>query len=116
MSAKVRRIEVDEETAALLEAGAGWGMTVSELVADIARNLEVLQADLAEFRGNGEGPVAIPADEIAELDRRWAAIEAGEPTVSNDDVMRWLQTWGTPALSPGMTSEARMVWRRTRRS
>jgi hypothetical protein len=101
MNAKLRQIEVDEETAALLEARAGaWGMTVSELVADIARNLEALQADLAEFRGKAEGPVAIPADEIAELDRRWAAIEAGEPTVSNDDAMRWLQTWGTPAFKP----------------
>jgi predicted transcriptional regulator len=101
MSVKLRQIEVDEETAALLEARAGArGMTVSELVADIARNLEALQVDLAELRDNGEGPVAISADEIAELDRRWAAIEAGEPTVSNDDVMRWLHTWGTPAFKP----------------
>ena len=55
MKAKVRQIEVDEETAALLEAGAGArGMTISELVADIARNLEALQADMAEFRDQGE--------------------------------------------------------------
>jgi hypothetical protein len=35
MNAKVRQIEVDEETAALLEARAeARGMTVSELLAD----------------------------------------------------------------------------------
>ncbi len=34
------------------------------------------------------------AVDIAELDRRWAAIEAGEPTISNDVVVQWLQTWG----------------------
>jgi hypothetical protein len=35
-------------------------------------------------------------EQIAELDRRWAKVVAGEPTVANDDVVRWLQTWGTP--------------------
>jgi hypothetical protein len=99
MSVKRRQIEVDEETAPLLEArGGARGLTVSELVADIARNLEALQADLAEFRDRGEGPVVISADEIAELDRRWAAIEAGEPTVSNDDVMRWLPYLGNACI------------------
>lgn len=43
---------------------------------------------------------AIDLDEIVELDRRWAAIEAGEPTVSHDEVVRWLETWGTPAFTP----------------
>jgi predicted transcriptional regulator len=43
---------------------------------------------------------AIDLDEIAELDRRWAAIEAGEPRVSHDEVVRWLETWGTPAFRP----------------
>jgi predicted transcriptional regulator len=43
---------------------------------------------------------AIDLDEIAELDRRWAAIEAGEATVPHDEVVRWLQTWGTPAFRP----------------
>jgi hypothetical protein len=34
-------------------------------------------------------------EEIGELDRQWAAIKAGEPTVSHEDVVRWLDTWGT---------------------
>ncbi len=57
MNVKLRQIEVDEETAALLEARAGArGMTVSELLADIACNQEALPADLAEMRNKGEGP------------------------------------------------------------
>jgi hypothetical protein len=30
--------------------------------------------------------------ELAELDRQWAAIKAGERTVAHDDVVRWLDT------------------------
>jgi predicted transcriptional regulator len=43
---------------------------------------------------------SIDPNELAELDRRWAAIEAGEATVPHDEVVRWLQTWGTPAFRP----------------
>ena len=52
-------------------------------------------------------PLAIDADEIAELDRRWAAVESGEPTVPHDEVVRWLQTWGTPAFTPRQESPPR---------
>jgi hypothetical protein len=54
---KLRQIEVDEETALLLEARAGArGMTVSELLADLACTYEVLPPDLTEMRNKGEGP------------------------------------------------------------
>lgn len=53
-------------------------------------------ADESKISASG----AIDRDEIAELDRRWAAIEAGEPTVPHDEVVRWLETWGTPAFRP----------------
>jgi predicted transcriptional regulator len=43
-------------------------------------------------------PEATSIDEVAELDRRWAAVEAGEPTVPHDDVVKWLRSWGTPAF------------------
>jgi predicted transcriptional regulator len=43
---------------------------------------------------------AIELDEIAELERRWAAVEAGEATVPHDEVVRWLETRGTPAFKP----------------
>jgi putative addiction module component len=45
-----------------------------------------------------DGPQTPSTDDVAELDRRWAAIEAGEATVSNDDVVRWLRTWGSPTF------------------
>jgi predicted transcriptional regulator len=45
-------------------------------------------------------PVVLTSEEVAELDREWAAIKAGEHTVSHEEVARWLQTWGTPAFKP----------------
>ncbi len=52
-------------------------------------------------------PLAIDPDELAELDRRWAAIEAGEATVPHDEVVRWLETWGTPAFRPWRAMKVR---------
>ncbi|MBV8644844.1 MAG: hypothetical protein JO225_13145 [Candidatus Eremiobacteraeota bacterium] len=37
-------------------------------------------------------------DDVAELDRRWKSFKAQTPAVSNEAVVRWLQTWGTPAF------------------
>jgi hypothetical protein len=34
------------------------------------------------------------------LDRQWTAIKAGQPTVAHDDVVRRLDTWGTPGFRP----------------
>jgi predicted transcriptional regulator len=76
-------IEIDERTADVLQARAAeLGVTVSELV-----------AELATFDSE---PIAVDSDEIAELDRRWKKIEAGQPTVPHERVVRWLRTWGTP--------------------
>jgi hypothetical protein len=79
MNAPKRLIEVDERTAIALDARAAErGLSVSELV--------------AEMTALAISPEALSADDVAELDRRWEAIEAGEPTVSNDAVVRWLRT------------------------
>ena len=83
MTAHKRTIEIDGDTAAVLEERAAKaGLSVSDLLADMvaAHHSELAQADLAD------------------LDRQWAAIKAGEPTVSHDKVVRWLDTWGTPAF------------------
>jgi predicted transcriptional regulator len=78
---KAQTIEVDESTAAILEARAAErGLTISELVAELATALE--------------------SSEVAELERRWKAVEAGGATVANVDVVRWLETWGTPDFRP----------------
>jgi len=86
MSSKTQTIEVDEATAdALKTRAAERGVSVARLLSDIAAE---------------SGPITVDSEEIAELDRRWAAIEAGEPTVPHDEVVRWLETWGTPAFRP----------------
>jgi predicted transcriptional regulator len=83
---KTQTIEVDEVTAAKLKTRAAeQGLSVSELVAEMA----ILTA-----------PIVISSAATAELDRQWAAIKAGEPTLPHEDVAQWLQTWGTPAFKP----------------
>ena len=87
MNVKVRKIEVDEATAATLAARAAErGLTVSELVAEMA--------------AEQGAPAVLPPEDLAELDRQWAAIRAGESAVPHDQVVRWLETWGTPAFRP----------------
>jgi hypothetical protein len=70
MSTNVK-IEIDERTADVLHARAAeLGVTVSELVAELA----TLDSE----------PIAVDSDEIAELDRRWKKIEAGQPTIPHE--------------------------------
>jgi hypothetical protein len=87
MTKAKRTIEIDEDTATGLERRAAErGVSVSQLV--------------AEFVSLENQPVAVGLDEIGELDRRWAEVRDGRPTVANSDVVRWLETWGTPAFKP----------------
>ncbi len=82
MTAKAHTIEVDEATAARLKSlAAERGVSVSQVVAELV-------------------PLAIDNKTIAELDRRWAAVEGGQATVSHEDVARWLETWGKPHFKP----------------
>ena len=82
---KTRSIEVDDDTAtALTQRAAERGVSVPELVAELV----TLEA----------GPVVAEAGDIAELDRRWKAFEAQGSVAANDDVVRWLESWGAPAF------------------
>jgi predicted transcriptional regulator len=86
MSRDTDTIEVDKTTADTLNARAAErGVSVAELLAEMVREGEAVEV----------GPA-----EIAELDRRWANIKAGEATIPHEDVVRWLNTWGTPAFKP----------------
>jgi len=86
MNVKVRTIEVDDATAAALESRAAEaGLSVRELLAEM----------IAE-----SGASRLSSAEMTELDRQWEAIKAGEPTVAHDDVVRWLDTWGTSGFRP----------------
>jgi hypothetical protein len=65
MNVKLRKIEVDADTADLLEArAAARHMTVSELRADIAGNQEVSPADLMRRKGEGPWSPEALADEL----------------------------------------------------
>ncbi len=82
---KTQTIEVDEATAATLRTRAAErGVSVAELV-----------AELAVF---DSAPIAVDSKDIAELDRRWNAVESGRATLPHEEVVRWLRTWGTPAF------------------
>ena len=79
---KTQTIEIDDNTAtALKQRAQERGVTVPELVAELV----TLAAS----------PVDADADDVAELDRRWNAFEAQGSVATNEDVVRWLQTWGT---------------------
>jgi predicted transcriptional regulator len=83
---ETRTIELDAATATALEThAAARGVSVSEAVAQLVAL---------------DGALAPNADEIVQLDRQWAAIQAGEPTMPHEQVARWLETWGTPAFKP----------------
>lgn len=87
MTTKTHTIEVDEATAAALEARAGeLGLTVSELVAELAA-------------GDRE-PETTFADQLTELERRWVKVEQSGAAVPNEKVVQWLETWGTQAFRP----------------
>jgi predicted transcriptional regulator len=83
MSAHTHTIKVNAETAETLSRQAAErGLTVSELVAELAL-------------------VAASESDMAELDRRWKAIESGEDkTIPHEDVVEWLRTWGTDEFRP----------------
>ena len=84
-SDETQTIEIDDDTAAVLRQRAEErGVTVPEPVAELA----TLAA----------GPVDVDAADIAELDRRWKAFNGQRSVATNDDAVRWLQTWGTPAF------------------
>jgi predicted transcriptional regulator len=90
---KIRSIEVDDDTAtALTQRAAERGVSVPELVAELV----TLEA----------GPVVAEAADVAELHSRWTAFEAQESVTANADVVRWLESWGTPGFASPRRGEA----------
>jgi hypothetical protein len=99
LMAKLRTIEVDASTADLLEArAAARGVTVPQLLADIASNEGALPADLAQMRANGKGPWS--AEALAEDADRLAAFERTREGVPWDEVKAWMESWGRPNEMP----------------
>ena len=99
MNIKLRKIEVDAQTAELLEArAASRGVSVSELLADLARSEVALPPDLASMRARSEGPWS--AEALAEDARRLAEFERTREGVPWHEVRAWLQSWGKPNELP----------------
>ena len=99
MNVKMRKIEVDVETADLLEArAAALGISVSALLAEIAGNESILPPDLAQMRARAEGPWS---PEPMERDAvRLAEFERTRMGVPWDDIKRWMQSWDKPDEPP----------------
>ena len=99
MNPKLRKIEVDAQTAELLEArAAARGMTVSQLIADLVDAEEALPPDLVEMREAGRGPWA--PEVLAEDARRLAEFRRTREAVPWEEVKAWMNSWGTPDEFP----------------
>jgi predicted transcriptional regulator len=99
MNPKLRKIEVDAETADVLEARAtARGLTVSQLIADLIEAEETLPLDLLEMREAGRGPWA--PEVLAEDARRLAEFQRTREAVPWEEVKAWMQSWGTPNELP----------------
>ncbi len=57
-----------------------------------------------------ESYLEVQAQDLALIKQTRDAVRAGEPTIPNEDVMRWLRSWGTetelPMPSPRATKKA----------
>lgn len=99
MTVKVRAIEVDEGIAAALEARASArGLTLQELLTEIAGLSEEPAPDLEEMRAEGRGPWSPGA--LAEDARRFEEFERTGEGVPFEDVARWMRSWGKPDELP----------------
>lgn len=99
MNAKVRNLQVDSKTADLPEArAAARGLSVSELLADLAAADDALPPDLEAMRMAGTGPWA--PDVLAEDARRLAEFKRTCEGVPWDEVEVWMKSWGTPNERP----------------
>jgi hypothetical protein len=98
MNTKVK-IEIDARTADLLEARASArGMSIADLLADLAGDDNALPADLEAMRAASDGPWA--PDILAEDARRLAEFHRTREALPWDEVKAWMQSWGTPREMP----------------
>jgi hypothetical protein len=99
VNVKQRTIEVDARTADLLEArAAARGLSVSELLADLAAGNELLPAELEAERTAGKGAWA--PDVLAEDARRLAEFKRSREGVPWHEIETWMKSWGTAQELP----------------
>src|SRR5262245_56063928 len=98
MNVKLRKIEIEAETADALEAqAAARGISISELLADLVAS-DQLPPGLEEMRAAGRGPWA--PEILAEDARRLAAFQNTREGVPWNEIKAWMQSWGTPDELP----------------
>jgi hypothetical protein len=91
MTARVRKIEVDVETAERLEARASArGLSVAELLSELAFNEPATEDPWS--------PAAFQEDA-----RRLDEFERTRMGVPWDEIRSWMETWGTDAERPPPT-------------
>jgi hypothetical protein len=99
MTARARMIKLDSETADRLEAWAReHGLTVAELLAELADGQSAPSPDWDSMRKAGRGPW-VP-DVLAEDARRFAGYGRTGEGVSWAEVESWIQSWGTTKELP----------------
>jgi predicted transcriptional regulator len=99
MNKKVRSIEVDVKTAKRLDAMADdLGISVGELVAELAGESGALPKSLEKMRKAGRGPWSPSV--LAEDARRAEAFGRTGEGVPWHEVRDWLRSWGTARELP----------------
>ena len=99
MTARARMIKLDRDTADRLDAWARErGLTVAELLAELAAEQSVPSPNWDSMRKAGRGPWA--PDVLAEDARRLASYEHTGEGVPWAEVESWIQSWGTPGELP----------------
>jgi hypothetical protein len=99
MSDRVRTIEVDAAVADVLEArAAARGISVSDLLADLAGAAHTLTPELRRLRRAARGPWSPEA--LDEDERRLAEFNRARAAVPWEEVRGWMRSWGTPDEQP----------------
>ena len=96
---KLRTIAIDEATADVLEArAAARGLSVAELVADLAWVDRALPPDLQALCDSAEGPWS--PEVLAEDAHRLAEFRRTRVGVPFAEVKTWVEGWFTPHERP----------------
>lgn len=99
MSSNARTIKLDSDTADRLEAWARErGLTVSELLAELAAGQSAPSLEWDAMRKTGRGPWA--PDVLAEDARRIASYQRTGEGVPWAEVESWIKSWGTTEELP----------------
>lgn len=73
---------------------------VKRLKAQADASGESVEALISRALASWLGDDDADARTLAELERRWADVEAGAPTHANENVVRWLRSWGASEFRP----------------